>query len=66
MEALLCEFPATGHLNRVEDVHAEMVQPLLRRRSVSVILVGGKFLPHFHVKATTSSVSTHPQHHKFA
>ena len=30
------------HLKRVEDVHAEMLQPLLRRRSASVILVGGK------------------------
>ena len=24
IDALLCEFPATGHLKRVEDVHAEM------------------------------------------
>ena len=41
-ETLLSAFPAAVHLKRVEDVHAEMLQPLLRRRSVSVILVGGK------------------------
>ena len=41
-EALLCAFPAAVHLRRVEDIHVEMLQPLLRRRSVSVILVGGK------------------------
>ena len=41
-EALLCAFPATVHLRRVEDIQAEMFQPLLRRRSASVILVGGK------------------------
>ena len=40
-EALLSAFPAAVHLKRV-DVHAEMFQPLLRRRSASVILVGGK------------------------
>ena len=31
IDALLREFPATGHLKRVEDVHAEMLQPLLRQ-----------------------------------
>ena len=41
-EALLCAFPAAVHKRRVEDIHVEMFQPLLRRRSVSVILVGGK------------------------
>ena len=45
-EALLCELPAAVHLKRVEDVHAEMLQPLLRRRSVSVILEGGKISYH--------------------
>ena len=45
--ALLSAFPAAVHLKRVEDVHAEMLQPLLRRRSVSVILVGGKILATF-------------------
>ena len=41
-EALLCAFPAGVHLRRVEDIQAKMFQPLLRRRSASVILVGGK------------------------
>ena len=41
-EALLCAFPAAVHLKRVEDIRAEMLQPLLRRRSASVILVGGE------------------------
>ena len=45
-EALLCAFPAAVHLKRVEDVHAEMLQPFLRRRSASVILVGGKISCH--------------------
>ena len=41
-EALLCAFPGAIHLRRVEDIQAEMFQPLLRRRSAYVILVGGK------------------------
>ena len=41
-EAVLCAFPAAIHLRRVEDIQSEMFQPLLRRRSASVILVGGK------------------------
>ena len=53
-DALWCEFPAV-HLKRVEDVHAEMLQPLLRRRSVSVILVGGKISCH-------TSMSEQPHH----
>ena len=33
-DALLCEFSSSSTLGTVEDVHAEMLQPLLRRRSV--------------------------------
>ena len=52
-EALLCAFPSAVHLRRVEDIHAEMLQPLLRRRSASVILVGGNSSCHI-------STSHHP------
>ena len=45
-EALLCAFPAAVHLRRFEDIQAEMFQPLLRRRSASVVLAGGKSLCH--------------------
>ena len=40
-KGLLCAFPAAVHVRRVEDIQAEMFQPLLRRRSAFVILVGG-------------------------
>ena len=56
-EALLCAFPAAVHLKRVEDVHAEMLQPLLRQLSASVILVGGKNSCH---------ISTSHQPHQLA
>ena len=40
--SLIVSFSLTVHLNQVEDIHAEMLQPWLRRRSTFVILVGGK------------------------
>ena len=54
-DALSCEFPAAVHLKPVEDVHAEMLQPWLRQRSVSVILEGGKISCH-------TSMSEQPHH----
>ena len=53
----MCAFPAAVHLKRVEHVHAEMLQPLLRRRSASVILVGGTISCH---------ISTSHQPHQLA
>ena len=57
-DALLCEFPAAVHLKRVEDVHAEMLQPLLRRRSVSVTSMSDQ--PH-HLSRLVHNITNLPE-----